>query len=839
MTDAVRVAIRVRPLNRREQSAGGHIVVEASPPSITIRDPSSATSTSTSTSAPASASASSASKRARTFTYDHVYWSADGFEEDAEGCLVPAATPAARQPRYTDQATVFRDLGQQAVGDAMAGYNAAVFAYGQTGSGKTFSIIGSKANPGLLPRVCDALFREIDGAASGSEREHQVTVSMLEIYNERVRDLLARPGRSNASTSSSRAPAAAAAATGFGRGASSAVAALNAGSLKVRESAARGFYVEGLTQVAVSNAAEVAARIAVGTLARTTASTGMNEASSRSHMIVTLGIKQLFSKQGQSTTIASELHLVDLAGSERAHTVANSDRLREGAAINQSLSALGKVIAALVGADGQQIGNETLRASSAGAGAGSPAGGADGRHIPYRSSVLTKLLRNALGGNSKTVMLATISPSALCYEESRSTLRYADGAKKIRNRAVVNESPTDKLIRTLREENARLMKQLQHGGSSNAARPEMEEQLRAGEAELERRMADIETTWDNRLAAARAEWETELAGGEGGLAALAGPDATLLSTEPFLSNINPDPMLSHVLKHVVHQGDTAVGSADALEGEAEAELGDAAAAGERTPRASLVGAHHIHLSGPTVQAKHALLRRDGAAVRLVPQAGASILVNGRPVSKACELAHLDRIVFGPSHIFLFHADGSQRHKTQDSHIDSLDYDFVQMEIASAQGLDDLLGPRSGSSLGALSPEQRQLRQDLLQLSPMVTQANAISAALGRGVRLELLVRSGAAHALNDKTKAIMIQVGVGAGGWGAHLMPGQVTTTKVKSKQLVFCPPLGHQYQKRVCVALDQKQVCQPLPNHAGAALSCGRLKMGRRRGIGVVGLFY
>lgn len=766
MTDSVRVAVRIRPLNRREQQAGGVSVVTAAPPSITITEP---------------AAAASANGASKTFTYDHVYWSADGFEEAGDGRLV--AAPGAMPP-YADQAQVFQDVGLPAVADALQGYNAAVFAYGQTGSGKTFSVIGSDANPGLVPRVCRALFEHIAAAQQDAStttgdavREYQVTVSMLEIYNERVRDLLARKGGAPMVGNALAQSAAFAAGTGFGRGRSGAAAAASAGSLKVRENATHGFYVEGLTQVAVSTAAEVAARVAVGTVARTTASTGMNETSSRSHMIVTLGLKQLYlNKQGQSTTVSSELHLVDLAGSERANTVGSSDRLREGAAINQSLSALGKVIAALAATDGAGSGSlaasrrnssslmagiDTMRASATLAAAtgsngtsGLGVGAAGGRHIPYRSSALTKLLRNALGGNSRTVMLATISPSALCYEESRSTLRYADGAKRIRNHAVVNESPTDKLIRTLREENARLLRQLEQGGG--AVGSDVVEDLRAGEAELGRRMADMEMTWSNRLAAARAEWQTELAGTDG-LAAAAGVDAAVLASEPFLSNINPDPMLSHVLKHLLPEGATVVGRDTVGVGL----LGSAASGvdnGEATPRASLVGLHHIYLAGPTIQVAHATLQRNGDSVTLTPGVDATVRVNGRPLAAPHMLAHLDRVVFSPDHLFLFHAPGAHRHKTQDSHIDSLDYDFVQMEIASAQGLDDLLGPRSGSTLGPLSAEQRQLRQDLLHLSPMVTQANAISAELSRGVRLELLVRSGAAHALNDHTKAIMVQV---------------------------------------------------------------------------------
>ena len=170
----------------------------------------------------------------------------------------------------------------------------------------------------------------------------------------------------------------------------------------------------------------------------------MNATSSRAHTIVTVNFSQKEENaSGTSMTKSSAINLVDLAGSERAEsTGATGDRLKEGAAINQSLSTLGNVISTLVEV---QNGNKK-------------------KMIPFRDSVLTKLLKNALGGNSKTVMIAALSPADINFEETLSTLRFADRVKQIKNSAVVNETPTERLIRELKEENARLMEMLKSGG---------------------------------------------------------------------------------------------------------------------------------------------------------------------------------------------------------------------------------------------------------------------------------------------------------------------------------------------------------------------------------------
>ncbi|XP_054432750.1 kinesin-like protein KIF28P [Pteronotus mesoamericanus] len=373
--DRVRVAVRVRPFSQREKDAGSTCVVSMpSRTTTTIQDPKNP-------------------ERTKTFTFDLAYWSHNGFQVEKDGVF----TSADASSKFAGQREVFRDLGRGILDSAWQGYNATLLAYGQTGSGKSYSMIGFGANRGIVPSVCEELFQAIENQQG--DQEYQVTFSMLEIYNEQVRDLLSRTKKP--------------------RG------------LKVREDAELGFYVDGLTSVPCENYAQVERLMEQGMKMRTTASTNVNASSSRSHMVITLQFKQVFPDSG--LTKQSSINLVDLAGSERQKSSGSEgDRLREGSRVNLSLTNLGNVISALADA---AVGRRVL-------------------HVPYRDSVLTKLLQAALGGNSRTTLIAAISPADICYEETLSTLRYAERAKKVRNKAVVN---TATLPRESRAEHSKLL----------------------------------------------------------------------------------------------------------------------------------------------------------------------------------------------------------------------------------------------------------------------------------------------------------------------------------------------------------------------------------------------
>ncbi|KAG7297671.1 hypothetical protein JYU34_018387 [Plutella xylostella] len=357
-------------------------------------------------------------EKSKDFTFDYSYWSFDGAD-----------------PQYASQDQVFADLGVDVIDSAFEGYNACVFAYGQTGSGKTFTMMGSPDNQGLIPRICRQLFSRI---ASGKESgaSYRTEVSYLEIYNERVADLLA----------------------GGAGGA-------GAHALRVREHPKLGPYVQDLSRHRVDDLDQIQECMHRGNLQRTTASTQMNDTSSRSHAIFTLTFVQasyLRHNNMPSETVA-KVHLVDLAGSEREDattgmtglaceradaTGATGARLVEGAHINKSLVTLGSVISALADCSQQTPPD------------GRTPKGSKKVFIPYRDSVLTWLLKDSLGGNSKTIMIAAISPADCNYGETLSTLRYANRAKNIINKPTINEDPNVKLIRELREEIEKLRKQI-------------------------------------------------------------------------------------------------------------------------------------------------------------------------------------------------------------------------------------------------------------------------------------------------------------------------------------------------------------------------------------------
>lgn len=309
------------------------------------------------------------------FTFDNSFWSYDKSD-----------------PHYAHQEDVYNALGEEFLDHNFEGYHTCIFAYGQTGSGKSYTMMGTKEQPGLIPRTCKDLFERID-AVEEPNITYNVRVSYFEVYNEHVRDLLVP--RTDPPHY-----------------------------LKIRESPTEGPYIKDLTDAPVKSIHEIMRYMAAGDASRTTASTKMNDTSSRSHSVFTIMLKQIHHdmETDETTERTARIRLVDLAGSERAKaTEATGQRLREGSNINKSLTTLGRVIAAL--ADPRASRNGAVRKNK--------------DVVPYRDSILTWLLKDSLGGNSKTAMIACIAPAD--YDETLSTLRYADQAKRIRTRAKVNQ----------------------------------------------------------------------------------------------------------------------------------------------------------------------------------------------------------------------------------------------------------------------------------------------------------------------------------------------------------------------------------------------------------------
>ncbi|OAY52171.1 kinesin-like protein KIN-12E [Manihot esculenta] len=325
------------------------------------------------------------------------------------------------------QEKLFKVAGLPMVDNCMGGYNSCMFAYGQTGSGKTHTMLGDieegtrrhSVNCGMTPRVFEHLFSRIQKekeARRDEKLKFTCKCSFLEIYNEQILDLL--------DTSSNN--------------------------LQIREDVKKGVYVENLKEIEVTSARDVMQQLIQGAANRKVAATNMNRASSRSHSVFTCIIESKWESQGVTHHRFARLNLVDLAGSERQKSSgAEGERLKEATNINKSLSTLGLVIMNLVSvSNGKSL------------------------HVPYRDSKLTFLLQDSLGGNSKTIIIANISPSLCCSLETLSTLKFAQRAKFIKNNAIVNEDASGDVIamrmqiQQLKKEVSRL-RSLVNGGAEN------------------------------------------------------------------------------------------------------------------------------------------------------------------------------------------------------------------------------------------------------------------------------------------------------------------------------------------------------------------------------------
>ncbi|XP_062862875.1 kinesin-like protein KIF28 [Trichomycterus rosablanca] len=644
--DCVRVAVRVRPFNKRERDAGSRCIVSMNANTISIQDP-------------------RAQQHQRTFTFDLAFWSHSGFVRRSDGLLVPEEDGG----RYADQVSVFAGVGQGIVENALLGYNATLLAYGQTGSGKSYSMMGFGANKGLVPNLCCSLFSFI--TANQEKRQCQVFFSMLEIYNEQVMDLLSRPPRSP-------------------------------GGLRVREDQQRGFYVEGLRRVACDGALQVEQLMEQGTRTRTTATTNMNANSSRSHMIIILQFKQIFCRE--CITKESNINLVDLAGSERQRSSGSEvDRLREGTAINLSLTTLGNVISALAEV---ALGRRSI-------------------YIPYRDSVLTKLLQSALGGNSRTAMIATLSPADICYEESLSTLRYAERAKRIQNKAVVNEGPTERLVKELKAENAKLLLRLNKLDQEGRQADQETKDLRRLLTHNELQIRAIQTLWEQHLQEALQDWESQYT--------TITQERRMMQMFPYMLNINEDVQLSGVIKLFLQEGDWDVGLANG-------------------------SSKSICIRGLGIQDRHAIFSNHQRQVTVTPVSGSKITVNGATITHTTELRHLDRLILGSNSTFLFMGFPSERAGEDWS---QYDYDYFQSEVAAAEGIDlrTLCDPRSQRSPQP-NPSLLAASYDYIKLMPMVTEANQMSRELNKGVEFRLEIKNLAMSDSkgHDLEKEIVVRV---------------------------------------------------------------------------------
>ena len=548
---SIQVGVRVRPFNTREKEHQSECIIEMPGQNQTkIKDE---------------------NGKDRTFTFDHSFWSHDGYRVLDDGYLQPV------EENYADQKKVFDAVGRQILENAWEGYHCCLFAYGQTGSGKSYSMVGYGANKGIIPISCDEIFKRI-GENKEPDKTYEVQVSMLEIYNEKVQDLLIRPDKRPQ------------------------------GGLKIRESKVLGIFVEGLTKYPVTSYEEISKKMDEGYNNRTIGSTLMNATSSRAHTIVTIEFRQITMLAKRRSEKLSMINLVDLAGSERSGaTGATGDRLKEGCNINKSLLILGNVINCL--ADKAIGKNKNMLP-------------------PYRDSALTRILQNALGGNSKTVMICALSPALINYEETLSTLRYADRAKKIQNKAVINESEHDKMVRLLKEENSGLKKMIEDlqkkllgqggvvGDDDKQAFLDLKEQYEANQ----KVMSDMQKTFEERLEEAKKS-EGEYIGSH--------VDISL----PHLVVLNEDPQLSHKLRYQLSELPVYVGRKH----------------GNPTPQ--------ITLSGIGISLNHAIFEKKDDEIILKPNDDGAleyIFINGKRIPKEGQIIkNKDRIIFGTNTILIY------------------------------------------------------------------------------------------------------------------------------------------------------------------------------------------
>ncbi|KAM3851309.1 kinesin-like protein KIF16B isoform 3-T3 [Vipera latastei] len=501
-------------------------------------------------------------ERTKTFTYDFSYFSADP-----------------ESPNYASQEMVFNNLGIDVLQSAFEGYNACIFAYGQTGSGKSYTMMGNAGDTGLIPRICEGLFNRINEKTRWNEASFRTEVSYLEIYNEHVRDLLRRKSSKT-------------------------------NNLRIREHPKEGPYVEDLSKHLVQNYSDVEELMEGGNINRTTAATGMNDVSSRSHAIFTINFTQAKFDTEMPCETVSKIHLVDLAGSERADaTGATGVRLKEGGNINKSLVTLGNVISALADIS-QDASNPPIKKKQV--------------FVPYRDSVLTWLLKDSLGGNSKTIMIATISPADVNYGETLSTLRYANRAKNIINKPTINEDPNVKLIRELRAEIARLKTLLAQGNQiallDSPTALSMEEKLQQNEA----RVQELTKEWTNK-------WnETQNILKEQTLALRKEGIGVVLDSElPHLIGIDDDLLSTGIILYHLKEGQTHVGREDAAREQ------------------------DIVLHGLDLESEHCIFEHFNGTVHLIPLVGAQCSINGIQITEATQLNQGAVILLGRTNMFRF------------------------------------------------------------------------------------------------------------------------------------------------------------------------------------------
>lgn len=647
----ITVAVRVRPITSKEQSQGltNALRIDETNKEIILND---------------------RTNKTLTFTSDHII-------TDQTSTTVRHTPDADSSPHSvgdSQQQYVYECIGKPLLDRAFDGYNVSIFAYGQTGSGKTYSMIGTDKQPGLIPRFLEDLFTRKASRDQVVSNVH-IQVSYYEIYNEKIYDLL----RSDTSTTK----------TSNGTTVSR--------NLQIRENPQTGPYIVDLLKLSANSAADAKTWLDIGNKRRATACTNMNQKSSRSHSVFQIHLTQILEhtrKTGASQSpesqellqeVTSRIDLIDLAGSERInnslgtginHTPqsltqftpnANNSRFKESTCINKSLLTLGKIICLLSERQNNLVGlsgndNNAAMINST-----------NGVYLPYRESVLTWLLKESLGGNAKTAMLATINASSGYIDETVCTLRYAAKTACIKNVAHLNRNFKQKYINEFGQEvEMNLMLAPMCVSQDDLNR---ENNLLRKNDELQLAIKQMEQEWKDKLDEAERLKQKEINDLEKSLLVLYENETR--SQNCCLINLNEDPSLSEKLIYILSKSDSTLVGSD---------------------KHSV----NIHICGPLIAPIHARIYKNSAdEVYYLEQMDENYVtyLNGELVNNRQEygLNHGDRIIFGGSHFFRFNNPRSMVKDSRSSSISSItstssaadsnqfkDYQFAKNEIERKQ-----------------------------------------------------------------------------------------------------------------------------------------------------------
>eukprot|EP00916_Digyalum_oweni_P013872 GHVL01022692.1.p1 GENE.GHVL01022692.1~~GHVL01022692.1.p1 ORF type:complete len:1102 (+),score=155.04 GHVL01022692.1:257-3562(+) len=601
----IKVAVRVRPFLPREH--GDENIISMSGASVTLFDK---------------------DHYSRTYQFDRCFWSFDN-----------------SQP-FASQQDVYERLGEVILENALEGYNGCLFAYGQTGSGKSHSIIGRSDDPGLIPRFCDNMFQK--AIEMKGESELRVTMSYIEIYNERIHDLLIPQKQSVV--------------------------------LDVLQHPKLGTFIPNLTATAVVNYEEVGRLMDFGNKKRSVAVTNMNSTSSRSHAVAIFQLTRIH-KSGVLPK-KSTVNLVDLAGSERHDkTEFTKERIKEGNYINSSLTYLGLVISRLC--ENQKLNNPL--------------------HVPFRASKLTFLLSDSLSGNSRTFMLANISPAKKNYQETLSTLRFATSVKKVLTKARINHDHTSDLVKSLYAEIAKLKAELprawKNKKESEAADIMAEVKVR------ERLIEELGVDWQEKIKIAQTEKEKrDLALEDMGLTTKEIQDVFQIEQDvPYLINISDDPLLSGCLMYFLKTGQTTT-------------------IGSGTEN-SIV----LEGLGMIEQICAIFNSENNSDLNLIGSGSGRVLVNGRPTNGTCEIKHHDRIVLGRAHAFRV-VIPSQQKQLQDRRDSTagqvIDMNWINTEVMMKDRVDEGIRTYMEETQDRIGPERaHKFLMAFKECSRLVDEAN--------------------------------------------------------------------------------------------------------------------